>query len=98
MYGQTLSVQHAETNGMQPGRVGLSAQLISLMRHRECVMKAKRVILIVIGVLAIVAGVSSGQFVEADAAENEAVSIICSVFDDTICPIFGESYELGSCT
>ena len=84
---------------MQPGRVGLSAQLIiSLMRHRECVMKAKRVFLIAIGVLAIVAGVSSGQFAEADAVENEAVSIMGSVFDDTICPICGESYELGSCT
>ena len=67
---------------MQPGRVGLSAQLISLMRHRECVMKAKRVFLIAIGVLAIVAGVSSGQFAEADAVENEAVSIMGSVFDD----------------
>lgn len=84
---------------MQPGRVGLSAQLIiSLMRHRECVMKAKRVFLIAIGVFAIVAGVSSGQFAEADAVENEAVSIMGSVFDDTICPICGESYGLGSCT
>lgn len=36
-----MSVQHAETIGMQPGRVGLSAQLICLMRHRECIMKAK---------------------------------------------------------
>ena len=61
-------------------------------------MKAKRVFLIAIGVLAIVAGVSSGQFAEADAVENEAVSIMGSVFDDTICPICGESYELGSCT
>ena len=72
MYGQTLSVQHAETNGMLPGRVGLSAQLISLMRHRECVMKENFGMLIA----ACITVIASAQQVKADTGMPATINYI----------------------